>query len=116
MSSSELLSRMRQRNLDPKELMQQEDSDEDNLFAVDARSIVQADSKNLELLTELRNFLAVKSVTSGPPSTDELLTEFKDKVTPQQSAVFRSMLREIATLQNMDNNKVKVWKLKLAFR
>ncbi|ELU03433.1 hypothetical protein CAPTEDRAFT_20149 [Capitella teleta] len=118
LSSADLLKRMQQRNLNPTELYRAEGSDEEGgLFSVDAQSAVQQDPNNLNLLTDLRNFLAVKCVTSGGAGTEELLTEFGDRVGPQQSAVFKAMLKEIAVLhKNSDSGVPKIWKLKPIFR
>jgi hypothetical protein len=113
---------MQQRNLDPKALYQEsteEEQQDGELFPIDTSSIVQRDPKSLELLTDLRNFLALKSVTSGGAGTDELLAEFGDRVGPQQSAIFKAMLKEVAVLHKGTTTSMtapKVWKLKPAFR
>ena len=112
-SSTELLSRMRQRNPLIGGTEPPGDGDtEDNLFAVNMPSV--EDTKSLDMLTELRNFMAIGSAVNGMASTDELLAEFRDKVSPQLTATFKAMLNQIAILHK--RNGRSLWKLKPVFR
>lgn len=97
MSSQELLSRMRKRKLN-NELNQ--DSDPNTFIEPD----------NIELISEIRNFIAFQCAIDGQATTEELLNEFKARIPPNESAKFKSMLKEICSF--FKRNGIGIWRLK----
>ena len=102
-SSSRLLSKMRARNnmiVPPSE-------------TADASS--SSASENDELIVQIRNFIAFRCDIPGQASTQEVLDEFSSRLPSSNSAVFRSMLRQISDFARKDDGK-GIWKLKEEFR
>ncbi|XP_033100305.1 DNA excision repair protein ERCC-6-like [Anneissia japonica] len=98
-SSSELLSTMRARN---------------NITDDDAVGTVQLNNK-AALLKDLHTFISFQASTDGQATTDEIMDKFKDRIPTQDSAVFRSLLREICDLLKLPNGHA-VWRLRQSFR
>lgn len=98
MSSKELLSRMRNRKVSS-------DPNQDIDF-------VEPD--NIEFISEIRNFIAFQCSIDGQATTQELLTEFKDRIPANESAKFKSMLKEICSFIRRDG--IGIWRLKGDYR
>ena len=117
MSSNELLSRMRTRNrlaLD-EEVPEDEDDDEDFGFQRDRRRISrEIDKDDLELITDIRNYVAFQAHMDGRAATQELLEEFKRRVPANESAKFKAMLKQVCDYEKV--NGVGMWFLKQEFK
>ena len=100
MSSQELLNRIQKRKVN--DLNQ--DADPNNFIEPD----------NIELISEIRNFIAFQCAIDGQATTDELLNEFKARIPPNESAKFKSMLKEICSFLRRDG--IGIWRLKGEFR
>ncbi|XP_022080382.1 DNA excision repair protein ERCC-6-like isoform X2 [Acanthaster planci] len=77
-------------------------------------STVAVDQPRQDLLADIRDFVAFQAETSSQASTAEILQKFKAKLPANDSALFKSMLKEICTFQRM--NGEGIWKLKEDFR
>ena len=66
------------------------------------------------LLRKLRDFVACQCREDGRASTGEILTGFAGELSPSQSAVFRSMLRQICDFHRHQGEGI--WTLKAEFR
>ena len=99
--SSQLLSKMRVRN---------------NMIApAGGAASVEPDSENDGLIVQIRNFIAFRCEIPGQATTEEVLGEFGSRLPPTNSAVFRSMLRQISDFTRNDDGK-GIWRLKEEFR
>ncbi|CAG2104982.1 unnamed protein product [Medioppia subpectinata] len=71
------------------------------------------------LLSDIRTYIAFQCKSrvgnSGEASTQELLDAFKDKLPPNQSAIFKSMLYQLCQFYRTSDG-IGVWKLKPEFR
>ena len=117
MSSNELLSRMRTRNrlALEEEVPEDEDDDEDFGFQRDRRRISrEIDKDDLELITDIRNYVAFQAHMDGRAATQELLEEFKRRVPANESAKFKAMLKQVCDYEKV--NGVGMWFLKQEFK
>lgn len=122
MTSSELLSRMRARNrllepmvkpeLEPTDEGLQEDNPANN---IPAPPPVPAQEEHVELLTDIRNFVAFGGSVDGRASTQEILAQFSERLPPGSSPVFKFMLSEVCEFHRMPSGE-GVWKLRSDFR
>jgi DNA excision repair protein ERCC-6 len=122
MTSSELLSRMRARNrllepierpeLQPAQDRLQEDNPANN---IPAPSPVSAQEEHIELLTDIRNFVAFGGPVDGRASTQEILAQFSERLPPGSSPLFKFMLSEVCEFHRMPSGE-GVWKLCGDFR
>ncbi|XP_018430292.1 PREDICTED: DNA excision repair protein ERCC-6 [Nanorana parkeri] len=105
LSSSSLLARMKARNhlLLP--------SREDGETVAPATDLTVHD----ELIADMRNFIAFQAHGEGEASTQELLREFENKLSPKQSCVFRELLRRLCTFHRKSDGS-GVWRLRPEFR
>ncbi|XP_073408175.1 DNA excision repair protein ERCC-6 isoform X2 [Dendrobates tinctorius] len=106
LSSSSLLARMKERNhlIHP--------SREENEIGSDLRT---ADpTEHDELLSDMRNFIAFQAQQDGEATTQEVLQEFEDKLSPSQSCVFRELLRKLCTFHRKPDG-AGVWRLRPEF-
>lgn len=71
-------------------------------------------SDNQTLLKDLRAFIAHQAKRPGKATTDEILTKFKHRLNPADTAVFRSMLREICDFERYHGDGL--WTLKFDYR
>ena len=112
-TAQELLQRMRRRNGVTLGLDQNlNNRDEDpTLFQPDSMS------NNVDLLTDIRNFIAFQcqSANDGEATTSQLLDKFKEKLPPKQNPLFKALLTEICIMYR-DSKRQGVWKLKPEFR
>ncbi|XP_075073274.1 DNA excision repair protein ERCC-6 [Mixophyes fleayi] len=106
LSSSSLLARMKARNhllISPRE-------DSETGAGTPSADPTEHD----ELLTDIRNFIAFQAQEEGEASTQELLREFENKLSPSQSCVFRELLRRLCTFHRKSNG-AGVWRLRSEF-
>lgn len=119
MSSQALLSRMRERNRFMPLNGGTSRTDEDELFRPDhptRRDGAQAKDSDIELLADIRNFIAFQASRDGAATTTELVERFSSRVPPKQSPLFKALLNQICTLDKAVNSKGEgVWRLKSEF-
>jgi hypothetical protein len=118
MSSSDLLSRIRSRNRLlqplPEQTDQAENSDEPPTQS-SSTSSTAIQEEHMELLTDIRNFVAFGGSVDGRASTQEILSEFRDRLPDGSSPLFKFMLSEICEFHRMPSGE-GVWKLRTEFR
>lgn len=117
-TASELLQRMRSRN----RLMPNQERS--NFY--EGQDLFQPDHQegfepNVELLTDIRNFIAFqnRSAGDGETTTQALIEHFKDKLPPVKNPLFKAILNEICTFQknqSSSSNNVGIWRLNQEFR
>lgn len=109
-SSNSLLNRMRARNHLQK--------DEDNPSSSDdedrQRSVTTAGTEHDGVMREMVEFIGNHSEVPGQATTDELLKAFASKIEKSNSAMFRSMLRQVCTFHRTQK-KEGFWRLKAEF-
>eukprot|EP00057_Strongylocentrotus_purpuratus_P013476 XP_011667950.1 PREDICTED: DNA excision repair protein ERCC-6 [Strongylocentrotus purpuratus] len=109
-SSNSLLNRMRARNHLQK--------DEDNPSSSDdedrQRSVSTAGTEHDGVMKEMVEFIGNHSEVPGQATTDELLKAFASKIEKSNSAMFRSMLRQVCTFHRTQK-KEGFWRLKAEF-
>jgi DNA excision repair protein ERCC-6 len=122
MTSSELLSRMRIRNrllepvAKPEPESGEEGTQEDNLTNnIPAPSCVSTQEEHIELLTDIRNFIAFGASVDGRASTPEILVQFSERLPPGSSPLFKFMLSEVCEFHRMPSGE-GVWRLRSEFR
>ena len=108
MSSTELLARMKARNHTSAEARNQED---DIGGGVQAAGV---DPQHIELITDIRNFIAFGSRVDGQASTQELLDQFGKKIPMDSSVHFKAMLQQLCNFSKED--ETGMWRLKGPFR
>lgn len=120
LSSSQLLSRMRQRNKGI--ALDSEDEDEDgynpdypSTATVDEESLEPEVQENIELLADIRNFVAFQAEIDGQASTQEILSRFQERLPPSQTPFFKALLVQICDFHR-DSSGKGVWSLKGEFR
>ena len=94
----------------------QEDEEQEELGSQSNRGrfFRDIDKDDLELITDIRNYVAYQAHMDGRASTQELLQEFKEKVRADESAKFKAMLRQICDYDKV--NGVGMWFLKQEFK
>ncbi len=115
LSAKDLLSRMRERNrLLPNQARSNFFEGQD-LFHPDGS--LQGFEPNLELLTDIRNFVAFQneSAGDGEATTQALVEHFKEKLPPVKNPLFKALLNEICTFERKSGQN-GVWRLKEDFR
>jgi DNA excision repair protein ERCC-6 len=122
MTSNELLSRMRIRNrlLEPvatpgPEPGEEETHGDDAASNIPAASSVSVQEEHVELLTDIRNFVAFGATVDGRASTQEILARFSERLPPGSSPLFRFMLSEVCEFHRMPSGE-GVWRLRSEFR
>lgn len=100
MSSTQLLARMRARN-----------SIGGSNVAGDMQS---GEQKYFETMMELRNFIASGCSCPGRATTQEILAEFSSRLSAEDSAIFRQLLRSICNF-NRSASGEGLWMLKSEF-
>ena len=71
-------------------------------------------SAELDLMKEIRHFVALRAKMAGQATTQEILIEFKSKIEDRKNALFKEMLKEVCELRKV--NGEGVWFLKDSFR
>lgn len=115
LSSSELLTRIMARSELPEPEVG-DNLDETPETPSTNQSLVPPMPSNdeLQLLTEIRNFIACEAATDGQATTVELLEKFKSGLPHSKSAVFKAMLKQISEFYR--ENGSGIWRLKPEFR
>ncbi|CAD5124474.1 DgyrCDS12756 [Dimorphilus gyrociliatus] len=109
MSSNFLLSQMRARNLRMQE--SEDELDEENLVKEELTSVSNADK---ELLDDIRIFVSFGASIDGQATTDEIVQQFRDRISKQDNAKFKAMLRQVCVFER-DPRRNGIWKLKEEF-
>ena len=115
LSSSDLLSKIKERNRFLP--LENSEANSDNLFTPSTSTSHSTDSSEMELLADIRNFIAFQSNVNGKASTNELVQKFSDRVPPKQSPLFRALLTKICDFEKQ-TDALKgdgIWKLKPEF-
>ncbi|TRY63996.1 hypothetical protein TCAL_00795 [Tigriopus californicus] len=117
LTSADLLAKMKERNrFLPSD--HDNDSNQDNLFQPDhgRRNSPKNEEqeKQLELLADIRNFIAFQAKIDGQAQTYELLERFKTRLPPQQSPLFKALLKQICHFSR-DSDGRGIWSLKTEF-
>lgn len=120
LSSSQLLSRMRQRNSGIALDSEDEDGegynpDYPSTATVDEESLEPEVQENIDLLADIRNFVAFQAEVDGQASTQEILARFKERLPPSQTPFFKALLTQICDFHRESSGK-GVWSLKGEFR
>ncbi|XP_045614522.2 DNA excision repair protein ERCC-6 isoform X2 [Procambarus clarkii] len=119
LSSSQLLSRMRERNKGISTDCDNDDSDYDPEYpstaTVSIESIEPEIQNNIDILTDIRNFVAFQAEVDGKASTQEIINRFKDRLPPQQTPFFKALLTQICDFHREVSGK-GIWSLKGEFR
>jgi len=116
MTSSELLSRMRARNRLLEPLATQEGVEEDNPEnSIPTTSSVASQEEHIELLTDIRNYVAFGASVNGRASTREILSEFTERLPSGSSPLFKFMLSEVCEFHRMPSGE-GVWRLRNELR
>jgi len=112
-SAADLLSIIRARNR--RELLDSEPSTETGgCDQNDSNPISEVDPSKMELLADIRSFVAFRGTTDGEVTTSELVAEFGSKLPPGDSALFKQMLQQLCTSRQVQGRRV--WRLKPEFR
>ncbi|KAK8732787.1 hypothetical protein OTU49_006925 [Cherax quadricarinatus] len=118
LNSSQLLSRMRERNKGIS-MDCDEDSDYDpdypSTATVTTESMDPEIQNNIDLLTDIRNFVAFQAEVDGKASTQELVGRFQDRLPPEQTSFFKALLTQICDFHREVTGK-GMWSLKGEFR
>ncbi|XP_071482267.1 DNA excision repair protein ERCC-6-like [Diadema antillarum] len=114
-SSSSLLARMRARNhlQDNRDDGDNDSDNDDDDFRVRSRGTPMG-TEHDDLMMQMVDFVSNQSRIPGQASTDELLEAFVGKIEKSNSALFRSMLRQVCTFHR-SASKEGVWRLKADF-
>ena len=123
MTSSQLLEIMRSRNKLVSSVSASNDQDEDDdLFRPDDagadnrdEASESVDQRDMNLLTDVRNFVAFQAEVDGEASTSELVNKFKRSLPSQQSPLFKAFLQQICDFSRNHEGK-GIWRLKRDFR
>ncbi|KAF0300288.1 DNA excision repair protein ERCC-6 [Amphibalanus amphitrite] len=81
----------------------------------DGAEAVEVAQEHADLLADIRNFVAFQTNTNGRASTSELLGEFKARLPPEQSALFKALLTGICEFER-GADKVGWWVLREELR
>ena len=118
-SSSDLLAQMHARNASLADVLnpREDESDEDDGFTGNRSAPLPRGppSKTDQLLDELRTFVLFETAVQGVATTDEILTRFKTKLKPDESLLFREMLRQICDFER-DSTGCGKWRLKAEYK
>ena len=112
MSSTQLLSHMRARNHQAHG--ESASDEEEDLRNPHRRNAAGIDPDDLELITDIRNYVAYQAQMDGRASTQELLEEFKQRIPSNESAKFKAMLKQVCDYDKV--NGVGMWFLKQEFK
>lgn len=120
MTSTELLGIMRSRNMLVSSVSREAAGDD--LFRPDEAGATRGqaeagdvDQGHLDLLADVRNFVAFQAEVDGEASTVELVNKFKQTLPSQQSPLFKAFLQQICDFRR-DHEGKGIWKLKSEFR
>ena len=71
-------------------------------------------TRDLELIKEIRHFVALRAKKAGQATTQEIIAQFKSKVSDRSNALFKEMLKQVCILRKV--NGEGVWFLKDSLR
>lgn len=71
--------------------------------------------EHVELLTDIRNFVAFQAAVDGQASTDEVVERFKERLPPSKNHIFKALLQNICDFVR-DSSGQGLWYLKGEFR
>jgi len=122
MTSSDLLALMKNRNRIVS-TVPKDTEEESELFRPDhqrqASSVenkeAEVDQGNLDLLADIRNFIAFQAAVDGEASTSELVGKFQRSLPSQQSPLFKAFLQQICDFHRNQEGR-GIWRLKSDFR
>jgi DNA excision repair protein ERCC-6 len=97
---------------EPGEEETQEDNAADNMPAPSSAFVQE---EHIELLTDIRNFVAFGASVDGRASTQEILARFSERLPPGSSPLFRFMLSEVCEFHRMPSGE-GIWRLRNEFR
>ncbi|RXG72266.1 DNA excision repair protein ERCC-6 [Armadillidium vulgare] len=135
LSSAQLLKRMRERNRTSTSLSHSSSEivDPDDQLSLDSSvdsydprypstAIFNINSEidpymqeNVDLLTDIRNFVSFQAAVDGQASTDEVVERFRDRVPNNQNHIFKALLKQICDFVR-DSSGKGFWYLKEEFR
>ncbi|XP_063599874.1 DNA excision repair protein ERCC-6-like [Penaeus indicus] len=120
LSSSQLLQRMRQRNRGMGMESEGEDSDGydpdyPSTAPVEEEVTDPEVKENIDLLADIRNFVAFQARVDGKASTQEILDRFQERLPAEQTPFFKALLTEICDFQREAGGE-GLWILKGEFR
>lgn len=118
MSSADLLKRMRVRNFASR-ADDTEPNDAEDSAMIASLSSADANPVHMELITDMRNFIAFGARVDGQASTDEILQEFRTRLPVEDTAKFKAILKQLCTLhKNVDgaDKGQGIWFLRTEFR
>jgi len=117
LSSGDLLARMKNRNLVSSTVQRPEDNEGSLFFPSGAGSSGRSSAVNqadLDLLTDIRNFVAFQGRVDGEASTSELVSKFQKALPSQKSPLFKAFLKQICDLRREEGRGI--WSIKAEFR
>jgi len=117
LASSDLLARMKNRNKIISSVDRSNSREGENLFFDDSQSNPnsKARTEDIDLLTDIRNFVAFQTATNGEATTTELVKKFHSSLPSQRSPLFKAFLKQICDFRRGDDGK-GIWFLKTEFR
>ena len=125
LSSAQLLSRIHQRNKTVASLQLTNDDDEDEDYDPDYPSTARATEaeepvdedvqENIDLLADIRNFVAFQAEVDGSAATKEILDRFRTRLPPEQTPFFKALLTKICDFHRKSSGE-GMWSLKEEFR
>ncbi|CAG7723285.1 unnamed protein product [Allacma fusca] len=71
------------------------------------------DSEHVDMLREIREFIAFRAQVDGQASTSELINEFGNKLPSKESPLFKHMLSELCSFRRVEGHGI--WRLKPEF-
>ncbi|KAA0193871.1 hypothetical protein HAZT_HAZT003111 [Hyalella azteca] len=114
MSSSQLLQRIRERQT---RLRGTNDDERENEEVSGSSVAVELDattSANLDLLSDIRNFVAFQASTDGRASTNEIIDKFRARLPKEKTHIFKALLKEICDFRK--DNGQGFWYIKPEFQ
>lgn len=125
LSSAQLLSRIHQRNktVASTELTNDEPDEEydpdypSTAVSVEAEpeEVEEEIQENIDLLTDIRNFVAFQAEVDGSASTQEIINRFRTRLPPSQTPFFKALLTKICDFHRKSSGE-GIWSLKEEFR
>jgi DNA excision repair protein ERCC-6 len=83
--------------------------------SIPTTSSFAAREEHIELLTDIRNYVALGASVNGRASTQEILSEFTERLPSGSSPLFKFMLSEVCEFHRMPSGE-GVWRLRNEFR
>jgi len=120
LSSSDLLARMKNRNLVSSTVQRPEEEQEESMFFPrnqngDIAAGSSANQADLDLLADIRNYVAFQAGADGEARTTELVARFQKSLPSQKSPLFKAFLKQICHFRRDEDGR-GIWSLKPEFR